>query len=505
MSTASSSESPHSLDAVALARAVRAGDLSAEQVARAYLARIARVDPALGAFLRVDAEGALAAARTLDARLARARKAGQSSESLAQALPLAGVPVAVKDVFTTRGLRTTCASRILENYVPQYDAHVVERLRAAGAVIVGKTNMDEFAMGSSTENSAYFPARNPWDRGRTPGGSSGGSAAAVAARLSPLALGTDTGGSVRQPAALTGIVGLKPTYGRISRYGLIAFASSLDVAGPFGTTVADTALLYGAIAGHDPRDSTCVPRPVEPIDLSRGEGALRGLRVGVAREYFAEGMEQDVTARVRAAVDAIAHAGAEVVEVSMPHTRYGIAAYYVLAPAEASSNLARYDGVRYGVRHEGAKGSLDEMYGATRDRGFGAEVKRRILLGTFALSEGYYEAFYGKAQKVRTLIRRDFAEAFQKVDVLATPTSPVVAWPLGAKVDDPLAMYLADVCTLPASLAGVPAISLPCGLDGQGLPVGLQLIGPPFAESRLLEVAHGVETVVGRLALPVVS
>lgn len=487
--------------AVHAARAVRAGDVSAEEITRTFLQRIARLDGDLGAFLRVDAEGALAAARTMDHRLVRARKQGQSPEELARTFPLAGVTVAVKDVFTTRGVRTTCGSRILANYVPPYDAHVVERLRSAGAVIVGKTNMDEFAMGSSTENSGYFPTRNPWDRRRTPGGSSGGSAAAVAARLAHVALGSDTGGSVRQPAALTGIVGLKPTYGRVSRYGLIAFASSFDVAGPLGTTVADTALVYSTIAGHDPRDSTCVDRPVEPVDLSRGVDVLRGLRIGVPREYFAAGMEPEVEARVREAIEKLSHAGSHIVDVSMPHTRYGIAAYYVLAPAEASSNLARYDGVRYGVRHEKPQGTLEDMYGETRDRGFGPEVKRRILLGTFALSEGYYEAFYAKAQKVRTLIRRDFTEAFTQVDVLATPTSPVVAFPLGSRLEDPVSMYLADVCTLPASLAGVPAISVPCGL-AQGLPVGLQLIAPPFQESRLLSVAHGVELVLGRCTLP---
>jgi aspartyl-tRNA(Asn)/glutamyl-tRNA(Gln) amidotransferase subunit A len=486
-------------DATRIAHEVREGTLSAVEVARAHLERIARFDGTTGAFLRVDAEGALAAARTVDAAVARLRG---TPDSMARGLPLAGVPIAVKDVLTTRGLRTTCGSRILENYVPPYDASVVERLRAAGAVIVGKANMDEFAMGSSTENSAYFPTRNPWDPSRTPGGSSGGSAAAVAARFAPLALGTDTGGSVRQPAALTGVVGLKPTYGRVSRYGLVAFASSLDVVGPFGTNVADTALLYGVIAGRDERDSTSIDRPVAPIDLSRGADVLRGLRVGVPREYFGEGMEPEVGRAVRAAIDRMAGAGAAIVELSMPHTRYGVAAYYVLAPAEASSNLARYDGVRYGVRRTGARASLDEMYGATRDAGFGAEVKRRILLGTFALSEGYYDAFYGKAQKVRTLIRNDFVRAFEQVDLIATPTSPTVAFPLGARVADPVAMYLADVCTLPASLAGVPAVSVPCGLGAHGLPVGLQLVAPAFEEPRLLAAAHGLETLVGRLAAP---
>ncbi|MEI8256021.1 MAG: Asp-tRNA(Asn)/Glu-tRNA(Gln) amidotransferase subunit GatA [Deltaproteobacteria bacterium] len=485
-------------DAVSTARAVRSGEVSAVQIARAFLERIARHDTAVGAFLRVDAEGALAAACTVDARIA----ASSDPESLARTLPLAGVTVAVKDVLTTRGLRTTCASRILENYVPPYDAHVVARLRDAGAVIVGKTNMDEFAMGSSTENSGFFPTHNPWDLTRAPGGSSGGSAAAVAAGMAHVSLGTDTGGSVRQPASFTGLVGLKPTYGRVSRFGLVAFASSFDVVGPLGLTVADTALLYAAIAGHDPRDATCVPRAVDPIDLTGGVEALRGLRVGVPREYFADGLEPDVASRVRAAIDAVAKAGATVREVSMPHTKYGIPAYYVLAPAEASSNLARFDGVRYGVRRDGGKGTLEDMYGATRDHGFGAEVKRRILLGTFALSEGYYEAFYGKAQKVRTLIREDFTNVFRDVDVLLTPTSPTTAFPLGERVNDPVAMYLADVCTLPPSLAGVPALSLPCGLDARGLPVGLQVVMPPFEESRLFAIAQGIEALVGRLARP---
>jgi len=486
------------------ARAVRAGEQSAEQLARGHLDRIARFDGALGAFLRVDAEGALAAANTVDRRIARDRSA-KGEEELARELPLAGITVGVKDVLTTRGLRTTCGSRILENYVPPYDAHVVERLRAAGAVIVGKTNMDEFAMGSSTENSAYFPTRNPWDRTRAPGGSSGGSAAAVAADFCDVSLGTDTGGSVRQPASLTGTVGLKPTYGRVSRYGLIAFASSLDVVGPFGGTVADTALLYSVVAGHDARDSTSVPQPVAPYDLSRGPDALRGLRVGVPAEYFAEGLEPEVAASVRATIDRVARAGAEIVELSMPHTRYGIAAYYVLAPAEASSNLARFDGVRYGVRRDGPRGSLDEMYGATRDHGFGAEVKRRIILGTFALSEGYYDAFYGKAQKVRTLIREDFVRAFERVDALFTPTSPTTAFPLGERTDDPVAMYLADVCTLPPSLAGVPAISVPCGRDGRGLPIGLQIVMPAFHEAQLLAVAHGVEALIGSIGKPTLT
>ncbi|MFO0648471.1 MAG: Asp-tRNA(Asn)/Glu-tRNA(Gln) amidotransferase subunit GatA [Polyangiales bacterium] len=480
------------LDAVASASAFRAGAASAVEITRAALTRIARHDPAVGAFLRVDAEGAIATAQRLDAR----RAAGEDLT----ALPLAGTVVAVKDVLSTRGLRTTCASKMLERYVPPYDASCVARLRAAGAVLIGKTNMDEFAMGSSTENSAYHPTRNPWDLSRTPGGSSGGSAAAVSARLSHTALGTDTGGSVRQPAALTGTVGLKPTWGRVSRYGLVAFASSLDVVSPFARSVADVSALYDAVAGPDARDATCSDRPAPRADLSRGESILKGLRVGVPAEYFAEGIDADVAATVRAAIAKMAAAGAEIVELSMPHTRYAVATYYVLAPAEASSNLARFDGVRYGLRVE-AK-DLRGMYGATRDRGFGPEVKRRILLGTFALSAGYYDAFYGKAQRARAMIAKDFSDAFECVDVIAAPTSPTAAFKLGERVDDPLAMYLADVCTLPASLAGVPAISLPAGLGASGLPVGLQLMAPAFEEPRLLAVAHGVEGLLGRLPPP---
>ena len=477
---------------LAAMRAFRAGELRATELTAAFLQRIARHDRSVGAFLRVDAEGALATAAALDARKA----AGEALDDK----PLAGAVLAVKDVLATRGLRTTCASRMLEGYVPPYDADCVRRLRAAGAVLVGKTNMDEFAMGSSTENSAFGPTRNPWDLSRTPGGSSGGSAAAVSAGFAHAALGTDTGGSVRQPAALTGVVGLKPTYGRVSRYGLVAFASSLDVVSPFARNVADVTALYEAIAGHDARDATSVGNPVTRADLTRGADALRGLRVGVPKEYFAEGIDGEVAASVRAALDRMADAGAELVELSMPHTRYAVATYYVLAPAEASSNLARFDGVRYGLRVPGR--DLRAMYGATRDAGFGPEVKRRILLGTFALSAGYFDAFYGRAQRVRTLIARDFSDAFARVDVLATPTSPTAAFKLGERADDPMAMYLADVCTLPASLAGVPALSLPSGRTRDGLPVGLQLIAAPFAEARLLEVAQGVEQLVGVLPPP---
>jgi aspartyl-tRNA(Asn)/glutamyl-tRNA(Gln) amidotransferase subunit A len=473
-------------------RAFRTRAASATEITRACLDRIARHDPAVGAFLRVDAEGALATAASLDARLA----AGDPLEGR----PLAGAVIAIKDALVTRGLRTTCASKMLERYVPPYDATTVARLRAAGAILIGKTNMDEFAMGSSTEHSALGVTRNPRDLTRTPGGSSGGSAAAVCARFAHGALGSDTGGSVRQPAALTGIVGLKPTYGRVSRYGLVAFASSLDVVSPFGATVADVAALYEAIAGYDPRDATTVDRTVARSDFARGTEVLRGLRVGVPREYFGEGTDADVDEGVRAALDRMASAGARLIELSMPHTRYAVATYYVLAPAEASSNLARFDGVRYGLRAHSS--DLDTLYGATRDAGFGAEVKRRILLGTFALSAGYADAFYGKAQRARTRIAGDFDAAFAQVDVLAAPTSPTVAFALGERVRDPLTMYRADVCTLPASLAGVPALSLPVGCARARLPVGLQLMAPAFEEAQLLTIAHAVEALVGVLPPP---
>ncbi len=488
------------IDARSTAAAVRSGALSPLDVAHAWLQRGKRLNDELGAFLHVDADATLASAVVLARTIDDARSTCDAAE-LERRFPLAGVTVAVKDAFATRGTPTTCGSRILEGYVPPYDAHVIERVRASGALIVGKTNMDEFAMGSSNENSGYGPARNPWDRTRVPGGSSGGSAVSVAARLAHVALGSDTGGSVRQPAALTGIVGFKPTYGRVSRYGLVAFASSLDVVGTLGSSVLDAALLYDCIAGHDPRDSTCVDREHVASDVERDERGLSGVRVGIPREYYGPGMEPGVAERVRAATDAVARAGADVVDVSMPHTRYAIAAYYVLASAEASSNLARYDGVRYGIRRSGRTSSLEDMYGATRDQGFGAEVKRRILLGTFALSAGYHDAFYGKAQRVRTLIRRDFDAVFETVDVLLAPTSPTVAFPLGSRTDDPVAMYLSDVCTLPASLAGVPAVSIACGLSA-GLPVGLQLIGPAFAEKQLLSIAASAEKLFGRLTPP---
>jgi aspartyl-tRNA(Asn)/glutamyl-tRNA(Gln) amidotransferase subunit A len=401
-----------------------------------------------------------------------------------------GIPLAIKDVLCTKGVTTTCGSRILENFVPPYDATAVARLKAAGAILLGKTNTDEFAMGSSTENSAYFTTHNPWDLTRVPGGSSGGSAAAVAAAACLGALGTDTGGSVRQPAGLCGVVGLKPTYGRVSRYGLIAYASSLDQVGVLTKDVTDAALLLGVIAGHDPHDSTSIDAPV-PDYTTALTGDVKGVRVGVPREYFIEGMQPEVEAAVRAAVDVLAGLGAEVVEVSLPHTDYALPVYYLIAPAEASANLARYDGVRYGLRVDA--GDLIETYKATRGQGFGAEVKRRIMLGTYALSAGYYDAYYLRAQKVRTLIKGDFDAAFEQVDVIVAPTSPTTAFRIGEKVDDPLQMYLTDVFTLSMNLAGIGGLSLPCGFDGAGLPIGMQIMGPALGEEQVLCVAHAYE------------
>ena len=466
---------------IAIADRVRSGEQSAEQVARDALARIEARDGELHAFLHVARDAALARGRAVDARRARGEALG----------PLAGVPIAIKDAICTRGLPSTAGSRILEGYVPPYDATVIERLRAADAVVVGKTNMDEFAMGSSNENSAYGPAKNPWDVSRTPGGSSGGSAAAVAARLTPCSLGSDTGGSIRQPASLTGTVGLKPTYGRVSRYGLIAFASSLDQIGPFATDVRGAARVLSVIAGRDPHDSTSLAAPVEPFEEACGR-SVRGLRIGVPEEYFAEGLDPEVAGSVRAAIRELEAEGCVVTPVTLPHTRLAVATYYVIATAEASSNLARFDGVRYGLRVGGER-DLRAMYGATRDAGFGAEVKRRILLGTFVLSAGYYEAYYGKAQRVRTLVRRDFEAAFRDVDVVCSPTAPTPAFRLGEKVDDPLAMYLSDIYTLPASLAGLPAMSVPCAPTRAGLPVGLQIVARPLEESTMLAVAAAWE------------
>jgi aspartyl-tRNA(Asn)/glutamyl-tRNA(Gln) amidotransferase subunit A len=464
-----------------IAVAIRRREVSSEEATRAAFTRIASQDDLLGSFLALDEPGAMARAREIDLALARGEEVG----------PLAGVPVAIKDNLLTRGLETTAGSRILRGFRPTFDATAVERLRRAGAVLLGKTNCDEFAMGSSSENSAYRPVRNPWDPARVPGGSSGGSAAAVAARLVPAALGTDTGGSIRQPAALTGVVGLKPTYGRVSRYGLIAFASSLDQVGPLARTVRDCALLLQAIAGHDPRDSTSLVAPV-PDYASALRADARGLRLGVPRESLAEGVDPEVRAAVERSLQTFHDLGAEVREVSLPHSRYGIAAYYLIATAEASSNLARYDGVRYGHRAREPK-DLRDLYCRTRAEGFGPEVKRRIMLGTYALSAGYYDAYYLRAQKVRTLVCRDFEEAFREVDLVVGPTSPTPAFRLGEKTADPLPMYLADVFTVPCNLAGLPGLSIPCGFTAGGLPVGLQLLGRPLDEATLLGAAHAYE------------
>jgi len=464
------------------------GEVSSREVTEAFLERIEEVETRVRAFVTVDAEGALAAADAADARL---RSGDRPS-------PLTGVPIAIKDNICTKGLKTTCSSRILEGYIPPYDATVVKALRRAGAVIIGKANLDEFAMGSSVENSAFYPTHNPWDLDRVPGGSSGGSAAAVAAGEAPCALGSDTGGSVRQPASLCGVVGLKPTYGRGSRFGLVAFASSLDQIGPITRDVRDAALLMDVIAGHDPLDATSADVEVPEYTASL-EGGVRGLRIGVPREYFGSGLEPGVEEAVRKALDVLADLGAEVEECSLPHTEYALSAYYIIAPAEASSNLARYDGVRYGYRAAGAEDLLG-MYGRTRREGFGEEVKRRIMLGTYALSAGYYDAYYLKAQQVRTLVRRDFEAAFERFDLLAAPTSPTVAFGIGQKIDDPLQMYLSDVCTVPVNLAGVPALSVPCGLS-DGLPVGLQLMGRPLDEATLLRVAYAYEQETGNSPL----
>jgi len=453
---------------------LKARELSAEEATRAYLARIAASDERLNLYLTVAEEAALTMARAADQRLA----AGEAA-------PLTGIPLALKDIFVTRGMRTTCASKILANYLPPYDGTAVARLREQGAVFLGKLNMDEFAMGSSNENSAFGPARNPWNPDYVPGGSSGGSAACVAAREAVATLGTDTGGSIRQPAAHCGVVGLKPTYGRVSRYGVIAYASSLDQVGPVTRDVEDCALLLGAVAGFDERDSTSVDTPVPDYRATLRDG-IRGLRVGLPKEYFIDGLDPEVKQTVDAAIATLKAEGAELVEVELPHTDYAVACYYLIATAEASSNLARYDGVRYGERVEEGGGLL-EMYRRTRAAGFGAEVKRRIMLGTYALSSGYYDAYYLKAQKVRTLIRDDFSRAFEKVDVIATPVAPTPAFRLGEKTADPLQMYLSDIFTIPVNLAGTCAMSLPCGFSGAGLPIGLQLIGRPFDEATLLK------------------
>ncbi len=471
--------SAHTL--AALSQRLGSGDVSSVEITRDYLARIEAHDPALNTVITVTAEQALADAEAADAR----RAAGEAG-------PLLGIPLLHKDIFCTAGIRTSCGSKMLDNFVPPYDATVVTRLKGAGAVMLGKTNLDEFAMGSSNENSFYGPARNPWDPERVPGGSSGGSAAAVAAGFAPAATGTDTGGSIRQPAALCGITGLKPTYGRVSRLGMVAFASSLDQGGPLAGSAEDCALLLQAMAGFDPADSTSAEREVD--DYSSGlEGDLAGLKIGLPKEYFGDGLDAGIDSTVRAALAEYEALGAELIEISLPHTHLAVPAYYVIAPAEASTNLSRYDGVRYGYRCEDPE-NLYDLYTRTREEAFGAEVKRRILVGTYALSAGYYDAYYRKAQQIRRLIQQDFLAAFESVDVIMGPTTPHPAWVLGDKANDPVAMYLEDIYTLSVNLAGLPGMSVPAGFV-DGLPVGLQLIGPHFDEARLLNIAHRYQQV----------
>jgi len=469
-----------------LAAAISEGEVSSLEVTKAHLARITEVDERVHAFLQVTGEEALAAAELVDEKRRSGAKLGA----------LAGVPIAVKDVLTMRGVPTTCGSKILEGWRPPYDSTVVSRLRAADMVILGKTNMDEFAMGSSTEHSAYGPTHNPWDLTRIPGGSGGGSAAALAAFEAPLAIGTDTGGSIRQPAALTGTVGVKPTYGGVSRYGLVALASSLDQAGPCARSVLDAALLHSVIAGHDPRDSTSINAPVPDVVGAANRGDVRGLRIGLVKELGGAGYQAGVLQRFNEAVELLQGLGAEVVEVSCPNFDYALGAYYLILPAEASSNLARFDGMRYGLRAgDDGSNSVEQVMSISREAGFGAEVKRRIMLGTYALSSGYYDAYYGQAQKVRTLITRDFNAAFDNADVLISPTTPTTAFKIGEKVDDPLAMYLNDIATIPVNLAGNCAMSLPVGLaPADGLPVGLQIMAPPMADDRLYLVGSALES-----------
>jgi aspartyl-tRNA(Asn)/glutamyl-tRNA(Gln) amidotransferase subunit A len=473
------------LSAQDIAASVSSGDISAVEVTRAHLERIMAVDDSVHAFLYVDKDGALAAAREVDDRRAAGEQLG----------PLAGVPLALKDVIATEGVPTTCGSRMLQGWRPPYDATVTRRLRQAGIVILGKTNMDEFAMGSSTEHSAYGPTHNPWDLSRIPGGSGGGSAAAIAAFEAPLAIGTDTGGSIRQPAAVTGTVGVKPTYGGVSRYGLVALASSLDQAGPCARSVLDAALLHEAIAGYDPLDSTSIDAPVPPVVEAARNGDIAGMRVGVVKQFAGAGYQPGVHQRFTEAVQLLEKLGAEVLEVDCPAFDYALPAYYLILPSECSSNLARFDAMRYGLRvgDDGSR-SAEEVMAITRAAGFGAEAKRRIMLGTYALSSGYYDAYYGQAQKVRTLIVRDFNAAFGHVDVLVSPTTPTTAFPLGERVDDPVSMYLADLCTIPSNLAGNASMSVPCGLSpDDGLPVGLQVMAPPMADDRLYRIGAALE------------
>ncbi len=462
-------------------------EITARQLTEAYLQRIEEIDPKVKAYITVTAEMALEMAEEAD-RLISGGEAG----------PLTGIPLGIKDVLCTKGVPTTCASRMLERFIPPYDATVIERLKGMGAVILGKLNMDEFAMGSSTENSAFHPTYNPWDLERIPGGSSGGSAAAVAARLCAASLGSDTGGSIRQPASHCGVVGMKPTYGRVSRFGLVAFASSLDQVGPLTRNVRDCALLMEAIAGHDPRDSTSAPQAGGAF-TSALERPLKGLKIGIPREYVAEGLDPAVEEAVSKAQELFLSLGCQVVEVELPHTKYAVATYYIIAPAEASSNLSRYDGVKYGFRAEGYQ-DLMEMYKMTRSQGFGPEVKRRIMIGTYALSSGFYDAYYRKASQVRALIAQDFQRAFEECDVILGPVAPTPAFRIGEKVSDPLQMYLSDIFTIPVNLAGIPGISVPCSISPEGLPIGIQLMAPSFGDELLLAVAHGFEEARGPLA-----
>lgn len=464
-----------------LSDGLRNREFTSVELTNGYLERIEGLDSKLRAYITVTADDALARAKEADERLKRG----------ADVTPLTGVPISIKDIFCTKGVKTTCASKILSNFVPPFDSTVVRKLKHAGAVLLGKNNMDEFAMGSSTENSAFFKTLNPWDIERVPGGSSGGSAASVAASMCAASLGTDTGGSIRQPAACCGVVGLKPTYGRVSRYGIIAFASSLDQAGPLTKDVEDAAIVLSAIAGPDPHDSTSMNAPV-PDYAAMLKTGVKGLRIGIPKEYFIEGIDPEVRASVDEALEALKGLGAELVNVTLPHTEYAISVYYLVATAEASSNLARYDGVKYGLRAEGAADLLG-MYNKTRDKGFGSEVKRRIMLGTYSLSAGYYDAYYKKASQVRALIKNDFDEAFKSCDCIVTPTSPTVAFKIGERVEDPLTMYLSDIFTISCNLAGLPGISLPCGFTKAGLPVGLQILGRPLGEATILKAAYSFE------------
>ncbi|MBN1621966.1 MAG: Asp-tRNA(Asn)/Glu-tRNA(Gln) amidotransferase subunit GatA [Endomicrobiales bacterium] len=466
--------------AVQLANKIKAKELSSVEAVKAYLGRIEKTEPKVKAFVTVLEEQALKQAKDVDEKISKGKAVGE----------LAGVPIAIKDNMLITGTPCTCSSKILKNYVSPYDAAVIEKLKKQDLVFIGKTNLDEFAMGSSTENSAFCTTKNPWNLECIPGGSSGGSAASVSSRMAPIALGSDTGGSIRQPASCCGVVGMKPTYGRVSRYGLIAFASSLDQIGPFSRTIEDSAMLLKTISGYDAKDSTSVDVPVPDYNAELKKD-LKGLRIGLPREYFIKGLDKEVEQSVKNAIKVLENLGAKTEEITLPYTEYAVAVYYIIAPSEASANLARYDGVKFGFRAHGE--DLLEMYEKTRGRGFGAEVKRRIMLGTYSLSSGYYEAYYGKAQKVRTLIRRDFEEAFKKVDVILTPTAPTPAFKIGDKADDPLQMYLSDIFTISCNLAGIPGISVPCGFTSNGLPVGLQVLGKPFKEEDILKTAYHYE------------